>query len=123
MPPRRVLWVDDDAGVRRFATLLLGKHYDLTTAVTAEEALTLLDGTRFDVLVTDYLMPGMNGLQLLEHLARKDAAIPSLLVTGALHPEGLRRAEQLGVPVLPKPVQATVLMQAVQEAIDGILEA
>lgn len=123
MGPRKVLWVDDDAGVRRFATLLLGERYAVTTVGSAEEALPLLEGDRFHVLVTDYAMPGMNGLELLEHLEAHGAALPSLLVTGSLEPAGQKRAEKLGVRVLGKPVRAMVLMQAVQEVIDSLPEA
>jgi two-component system cell cycle response regulator len=61
----RVLIVDDDDIVRAHLSALLKKaHYDVSTAASAEEALRILDSARCQIVLTDWQMPGMDGLEL-----------------------------------------------------------
>ncbi len=80
----RVLVVDDDEVHRTLAIESLQRDgLEAAGAGSAEQALKLLDdGQRFDVIVTDYKMPGMSGIELLERLGRPPAAPPVILVTG-----------------------------------------
>jgi signal transduction histidine kinase/ActR/RegA family two-component response regulator len=79
-----ILLVDDDAMVRDIlAGELEARGLCVTTAGDAVQALGLLDqGLLFDVMVTDYAMPGMNGVALIREVRRRIPAQPVLLLTG-----------------------------------------
>jgi DNA-binding NtrC family response regulator len=65
-----ILVVDDDESTRDLLTLGLRKLYICASAATAEEAMGLLDGTFFDVVITDVDMAGGSGLELCRHIRK-----------------------------------------------------
>jgi two-component system response regulator AtoC len=75
-----VLVVDDDPGVRfALSELLSDRGHRVVCAASGAEALTRLEGV--DVVVTDLVMPGMDGLELMAHIAARVPTVPVLLVT------------------------------------------
>jgi two-component system response regulator AtoC len=75
-----VLLVDDDPGVLFALEALLESRGDTAIGVSCgEEALSRLH--RVDAVVTDYTMPGMNGLELLRAIRERDPALPVILLT------------------------------------------
>ncbi|WP_205481337.1 ATP-binding protein [Sphingomonas arenae] len=79
-----ILLVDDDARVRTAAAEELRElGYTVVEAGSAEQALGLVrDGGGFDVLITDQVMPGMTGTELVEEARKLQPDLPVLLVTG-----------------------------------------
>jgi two-component system cell cycle response regulator len=68
-PPCRILVVDDDILVRaRLSTVLNASHYQVEVAATGKEALQVLDATPCHIVLTDWLMPDMDGLELCRQL-------------------------------------------------------
>jgi PAS domain S-box-containing protein len=86
----RVLLVDDDDAVRRTAADMLEElGYLVEEASSGEEALQLIDdGLRPDLVVTDHLMSGMTGIQLIRGLVARGLDMPTLLVSGYAELEG-----------------------------------
>ena len=80
----RILVVDDDALVGDVVAAFLGDEgYHVTQAVDGFEALKCLDGGEvFGLLITDFAMPGMNGLVLIEEARLRQPQLPVLLLTG-----------------------------------------
>ncbi len=80
----RVLVVDDDNDVRRMTgEMLTERGYAVELASSCEEALAVIDrDASFDVVLVDYVMPGMNGADLIEQLQRTRPALRTLLMTG-----------------------------------------
>jgi CheY-like chemotaxis protein len=75
-----VLLVDDDPGVRFALTeVLRDRGYSVRSASSGAQALRLLEDV--DVVVTDLSMPGMDGLELLAHIAACAPALPVILLT------------------------------------------
>ena len=95
----RILVCDDDADVRRvIVTSLREGGHIVRQAETPSAALELLQGMRaVDALVTDYAMPEMNGVELIERARRLQPSLKVLVVTG--HPV-LLRAKPTGLAVL-----------------------
>lgn len=118
--PAAVLVIDDDEALgqayrRQLMTAGLGAY-----AVTrAEEALELVrKGELFDVIVSDIVMPTMDGVTLLGEVRKYNLDVPIILVTGNPNLETAVQAIQFGVfRYLTKPVAPDVLVKAVREAI------
>jgi two-component system, LuxR family, response regulator FixJ len=120
MPARaRVLVVDDDLACRVLAALLLESAGHIPTAVgSVDRALDRLSGDRPDVVVTDLMMPGQSGLDLMLRLRERGDAVPVVVVTGSQDPELVARAFELGaVSVLAKPYASDALAAAVDAAL------
>lgn len=83
--PIRVLHVDDSKSYLRMNGLfLLQKGYNLKIApvLSAEQGLEKLKDEEFDAIISDYMMPGMNGVQFLEALKKTGKDIPFIVFTG-----------------------------------------
>ncbi len=107
----RLLVVDDDELVRHSTADLLTDHGCIVVqAASAADALGLLETSDFDLLVTDLVMPGMSGVDLLRHVARLRPQLPALVVTGHSQEAGDVPAH---VPRLSKPFSESELAQAV----------
>jgi len=81
-----VLLADHDAGVRDFLTTLFRRaNYQVTSAGDGEEAWVALCATRYDVLITDHLMPKLTGLELIRRLRVGPLSLlPCILISGQL---------------------------------------
>jgi CheY-like chemotaxis protein len=118
----RVLLVDDDASVRRLVALALdGQPIELLSCADGEAALAVLQAGPVQVLVTDLMMPGISGLDLLRRLAREPALRQGaeLVAFSAGIDAGMRQQLQsLGVRrMLSKPVSLQSLEDVVMEAV------
>lgn len=89
----RVLLVDDElSSAEVLALILAGEGCQVTVAADARQALARLQEAAPDLLVTDFMMPGMNGAELVKALREVEAfgAIPVVLISGA--PESALRS-------------------------------
>ncbi len=114
-----VLLVEDEAPVRRLAERALRRRgFAVRAADSAEAALALLeDGTRPDLVVSDVMMPGMDGPALLATLRRRWPDLPAILVSGYAA-QGARRAlaEEEAI-FLAKPYTLAALAEAVTQSL------
>ena len=113
----RILIVDDHPNTAAMLARVLGKFdvpVEILIACSAEEALELANGKLVDVLITDFMMSGMNGLDLIEKLKGENQPIHTILIT-AYDTPGLRiSAKQLKVnDYLVKPVQPEKIREIV----------
>jgi PAS domain S-box-containing protein len=126
-PPRRggretVLLVEDEEMVLRFTGQLLRKlGYEVLPAASAEDALaTVGEGVRFDLLLTDVLLPGIDGLELFRRLAAQRGGFPVVFMSGytgsVLAERGLR---ETGAAFLQKPFSHDELASKVRAALNA----
>ena len=96
--PIRVLHVDDDPGLLKGAKQILEMQgaYEVETASSVEEALERLKKKTFDVVVSDYVMPGKDGLGFLRSLRATGSNIPFIMFTGKGREEVAINALNLG---------------------------
>ncbi len=120
----RVLLVDDDALVREvLACGLADRGYQVTEASDGLAALAWLErGDSLDVLVTDFSMPGMNGLALINEVRRTRASLPTLLLTGyadAAVLSAMEAVESQTTALLRKPIRSDELAEQVAVLLAG----
>jgi PAS domain S-box-containing protein len=116
----RLLVVDDEPQVLGILSEMLQRvGHTVTMATSGLEALELFAPGRYDVVLTDLGMGGMNGWQLVGRLRQIDKEVGMIFVTGwGLHEKELERLRELGVGhCLLKPARASELDAAVQEAL------
>lgn len=113
----RILFVDDEHALQQSAEQWLGSlGHTVTLAGNAEAALARLAETRFDLLITDIVMPGeMDGMSLVERCRRMYPEMPVLLTTDFA--DGVTVAMQGRCEVLGKPYTRTTLRQAIAETL------
>jgi len=96
---RRLLLVDDSPFFRNMlAPVLQAAGYDVEAAASAREALELMQGARFDLVITDIEMPGMNGFDLAEAMQQEPGAaqIPVIALSSMVSEEALERGRRVG---------------------------
>lgn len=116
----KVFVVDDDASVRKsLARLIAVAGWKVETLASADEFLERAPHDRPACLVLDVRLPGLNGLELQERLARDDGDIPIVFITGHGDiPMGVRAMKAGAVDFLPKPFEDEALLEAIGRAIE-----
>jgi EAL domain-containing protein (putative c-di-GMP-specific phosphodiesterase class I) len=114
----RVLVVDDEIALARMYGRALASGHEITIATDGAEAAALAASQDFDAIVSDVMMPGMDGLELLRTARERDPDVPVLLVSGTPSDGDAARAAGSGALLyLGKPVDLGSLRQAVDYAI------
>jgi len=118
----QVLVIDDDAVVgRSFDRVLSDKGYEVSTALSGEEAMDTMNETDFDVVFTDIKMPGMDGLEVAERIKTRCPWTPVVVITGYGTEDNEAKASVLGVsgfvrkPLTPEMIES-VTLKAVNDA-------
>jgi DNA-binding NtrC family response regulator len=117
----QVLVIDDDAVVgRSFHRVLSGKGYEVSTALSGEDALHAMENKEFDVVFTDIKMPGMDGLEVTERIKAKCPWTPVVVVTGYGTAENEARASVLGASgFVNKPLTPEIIESITLKALSG----
>ena len=120
MNPERILIVDDEEAIREVvSTLLTAQGYQCKTAANGEEAIRSMRDGGFDLVLSDLVMPGVDGLKLIEMVRGYDADIPVIMVT-AMHDistaiEAMRRG---AYDYILKPFEKEQLFLSVRRALE-----
>ena len=111
---KRILLAEDQQDVREMTAMLLGlDEHVVTAAVNGREALDLFAPDRFDLVITDYLMPLMKGDELARNIKQLAPSEPILMITGSAAELGVRQASTDAI--LNKPFGVEELRQAVAQ--------
>ena len=116
-----ILVVDDEDTIRRMIKrILLVKGYEVFEACDSDEALVFLKNQTVDLLITDYFMPGMNGLDLLIETSKLYPDMERIMITGLgekdLYLEAINKGSIFSV--IEKPILPEDLFDIVQRALD-----
>ena len=116
----RILVVDDEHLVRNLTAQVLERAgYDVVSVGDAQSALELLEQNDVDLVVSDVVMPGLSGVELLNEIRDRRPDLPILLMTGGSpEPERTSRALELGASgIVYKPFSHADLIDAVRAAL------
>ncbi len=115
----RILVAEDDEAVQKFVCrALVHKGHDVTSVDDGLQALQALDKSQFDLLITDIVMPGLDGIGLALKVARDFPAVPVLLMTGySAERQRAHNLEELICQVITKPFTLKQICEAAETAI------
>lgn len=115
----KILIVDDDpAQIEYCQNVFNAMKVEITSASSGEEALAWLNKEPFDVIITDLVMPGMSGLDLLVAIQKRGYSIPVIIMTGYPDLENVEACVNLGsFDYIAKPYSPELLQATVQRAL------
>jgi DNA-binding NtrC family response regulator len=82
MPRNKILVVDDSADIRDLLALVLKNDYDLKIVENGIDAFEQVSMDQYDLLITDYEMPGMDGLELTKKVLAQNPGMLVIMITG-----------------------------------------
>ena len=112
----RILLVDDEEEIRRLLTRRLTRRgYAVTTVSDGSQALAMLEQGPFNLAILDYMMPGMNGLELAAQCRLRYPSLKILILTGS---PVITEIETQGYLCLRKPLER---LEELDQAIERLL--
>ena len=118
---QHLLVVEDEQGLRAFAAGILAEYgYRVTAVQSAEEGLLAAqEGDGFDAVISDVVLPGINGPEMVERLLAADPDLRCLFVSGYTSPSpAWDRIRERGFTLLSKPFPVVELLRAVCKLLD-----
>ncbi|MCX5696986.1 MAG: response regulator [Candidatus Omnitrophica bacterium] len=115
----KVLLVDDEGDFRKILGVRIRAWgYDFIEADSGEKAIDILAHQGPDIVILDYLMPGMDGVSTLREIRKLDNKIPVIMLTAHLHEKTITEVKDLGVSAfVPKISAYTDTISALQAAL------
>jgi putative nucleotidyltransferase with HDIG domain len=115
----RILVVDDEPEVRNILLRHLSAGADCQAAHSAFDALNKIKNGRFDLVITDIMMPGMTGIELLRCIKRRDPETAVIMATGLVDVNAAVHALRMGASdFVTKPFELAVITRAVERALE-----
>ena len=113
-----ILLVEDEERAREtFARMLKKAGYGVIEATDGLEALSLLEKLPCDLVISDILMPNLNGYALVARIRAKWPNMPIILTSGYLSPDAAKTIMNGSVEFIPKPLDAAALIAIIQRLI------
>lgn len=116
----RILIVDDDLMTRQTLSMALADDYEPFTAKNSEEALAVLADQDVDIVLTDFDMPGLNGIELLKKINTSETPVPVIIITGQGTIETAVRAMKEGAyDYVTKPINIDRLILLIEKTLEN----
>lgn len=117
--PRRILVVEDDEDMREnLRRILVGAGYEVSLAEDGARAIVLLRTEPCHLVLTDLVMPGMNGLELLKKIRQQDQNLPVVFLSAFGDRATFAKATELGaVDFVTKPFRASSILGLIQRTL------
>jgi DNA-binding NtrC family response regulator len=118
---KKILIIDDDKTFRIILKeTLIKEGYYMLEANSGEKGLELVKSEHPDLVITDFQMPGLSGLDVLQAIIKMKTGIPVIMITGFSDTENIIKAIQMGAfDYLEKPVNPSVLKSAIRIALNS----
>jgi DNA-binding NtrC family response regulator len=116
-----VLIVDDDQDTTRFLEVLIESKLDMKTrsAHRGESALSIIEKNTVDCVVSDMKMPGMDGMELLKNIKKKDNLLPVIMITGhGTIDTAVKSMKEGAYDFITKPFEEELLLYTVRRALE-----
>lgn len=112
----RVLLIDDDEDLMEIVSeRLKNRGMNVDTVGDVDTALLWMTNEHYDAIVLDFMMPGMDGFEIIQTIRKQQPGIRIILVTGQMLADEGRKAIQMGADVvLEKPADLEVLAKSIR---------
>jgi len=120
--PQIVLVVDDDSSIAHSLKSILSKNgFEVITATDGEEALKLIKTNKPDLIITDLVMPVMDGwyFKMKVREDQRHKTTPIIILSGLLVSEAAQQEHEAATFYVPKPFNTPLLMEKIRELLDG----
>jgi two-component system chemotaxis response regulator CheY len=118
---KKLVIVEDSDSIREAIVFALQKSgFEVKSATNGLEAIAILNGERFDMVLTDYYMPGMNGLELIRWVREKEQykRLPVIVLTTESQRDVILQAKNAGATGwIHKPFEVEKLIQTIRRII------
>jgi CheY-like chemotaxis protein len=113
-----ILIVEDEKVIIEFAfKILSAKNYNVDKALNTNEAWTLLKDNKYDIIITDLMLPDTSGFNFIKMIKKKFSEVPIILITGYATKENIIGALLLGIfDFVPKPFSHNELLNVILRA-------
>jgi YesN/AraC family two-component response regulator len=118
---KRILIVEDESDLSdAMVELLQAQDQEIQTAQNGKEALSLLNKSSFDLIISDINMPEMNGIELLRIIRLQNNSIPFIILTGYGDKDKIKAAWNLeAYDFLDKPISFESLSKVINKALSN----
>ena len=114
----KILVVEDEALRRALICYVLrNEGYQVAEAADGVEALELIRGQRFDLVISDFVMPKLNGLKLLAQLHSIYPSLPVIVISAYMSADSGQKILQEAAEFIPKPFELETLCSTVQRLV------
>jgi DNA-binding NtrC family response regulator len=115
----RILIVDDDRLFRKSVLkVLTDEGYEITEAKSGKEGLNLINNNTFDIILSDYRMSDIDGIQMVNMIKEFNHSVIAILITAFDDSEILKKAKESGFySVIYKPVDMDNICKIIKEAL------
>ncbi|ACI22075.1 MULTISPECIES: sigma-54-dependent transcriptional regulator [Thermodesulfovibrio] len=116
----KILIVDDEPDMLKLLSMILREKtpYEITTTNNPIEAVELAKKGDFDLVITDLKMPGLDGLQLLEEVKKRDEDVPVIIITAYGTIDAATEAiEKGGFDFITKPFKKEQILFTIEKAL------
>jgi signal transduction histidine kinase len=122
--PASILIIDDEEIVHKSCRRIFRREgYRIESAFSGEEGLEKVRNGAFDIVITDLMMPGMGGMEVLRTLVRERPELPVIVFTGYATVDSVREALKLGAfDYVPKPFTPDEVSSVVKNALQARAE-
>ncbi|MBE5845747.1 MAG: diguanylate cyclase [Butyrivibrio sp.] len=119
---KKILIVDDDEMIRMMTNKILSKTYTIVSADSGQQAIELYETEKPDMIISDLVMPGMSGFEMMDILREKYAfVIPVIFMTAYSSDDTEKKGLETGaVDYIRKPFKADILLQRVDNVFNNL---
>ena len=115
----RILVVEDEAMLLMLASIVLEDHgYEVLTAANGRKGLELARSEKIDLIVTDFMMPEMDGIEMLLAIREDGLDAPAIMTTAIPENQLPRRSVALFDLYVPKPYNEEILAQSIVQILE-----
>ena len=116
----KILLIDDDEWIRDSLTIFLdGEGCHLTAFETAEEAIQAIEKDRYDIVISDYKLPGMDGLEFFRFIRRSHPHAIKIVITAYGNEDVALEAKRIGINAL---IEKPFTTQTIEKSLSHLIE-